>query len=78
MPVWHAGAVSVMADEKPYETEKGMTNPPVIVEGTEIDLDGDYYAHGYAMLGLKGDTATVDYCQLINGKPETHHRETIG
>ena len=71
------GGVPVFTDEDPYEPLAELVDPPAIVAGTRIVPDGEYYAHGFAILELKGGSAEAAYFQNVGGVLKRHYAETI-
>lgn len=71
------GGVPVFTDEDPYEPLAELVDPPAITAGTRIVPDGEYYAHGFAILELRGGSAEAEYFQNVGGVLKRHHAETI-
>jgi hypothetical protein len=74
------GAVPVDANESIYSPVEGLMRPPRIKPGTQLDLDGSVYAHGFAILtlGENDAPAQADYYQCRGGKAERLFSEMIG
>jgi hypothetical protein len=68
------GAIPVFGNDNPYEPLEKLDDPPRLVKGTELRMEGDVYAHGYAVVSLDGGTATVDYFQGTDDKPSFTER----
>ncbi|TCR60562.1 DNA/RNA non-specific endonuclease [Bosea sp. BK604] len=71
------GGVPVFTDEDPYEPLAELVDPPEIIADTRILPDGEYYAHGFAILELKGGSAEAAYFQNVDGVVRRHYVETI-
>jgi hypothetical protein len=62
--IGHGGIpMSVGGPKDPYTVRAGMQNPPPLIPNTKIANDGAIYAHGFAMMTLRGADLKVDYYQ---------------
>ena len=70
------GAIPVFAADQPYQPLPNLTDPPRILEETQLSITGQFHTHGFAMLTLRagGDT-TAEYFEDLNGQANTLYKE---
>ena len=71
------GGVPVFVSEEPYAPLETLENPPKTVEASHVAANGEYFAHGFAILELQGTTAGVAYYQNVGGVLSRHYAEQI-
>jgi len=73
------GAVPVQSSERIYLVLPDLQRPPRIIPGTELALEGNIYAHGFAVLvlGNNDEGARAAYFQNRGGRSEKLFEETI-
>jgi hypothetical protein len=85
------GAIPVLVSDTPYEPVPKLRDPPKLVPKTKLSIDGDVYAHGFAMLTplpkrsemrveyyqtKGGDSAVQTYSEII-GSGKTSERPSV-
>lgn len=73
------GAVPVFASSDPYAPLEAIADPPPLRDGTRLSINGDVFAHGFAMieLGPKVGEARAEYFQDVNGRAVSLFAETL-
>jgi hypothetical protein len=71
------GAVPVFAADGPYDTLTNLDNPPSIIDGTELSVQGSVYAHGFAILKLGSGTASAEYFEDGGGVARSLYKEAF-
>lgn len=74
------GAIPVLAKDNPYILIKKARNLPKLVDKTQLTLDGDAYANGFAIISLAADPkkTAVEYFQVLGGKAAQIYSEFLG
>jgi hypothetical protein len=71
------GAVPVSILDKLYDTVPDLDQAPTIVANTQLQQQGNVYAHGYATLTFEHDACSAEYFQDVDGQPVLIHSEII-
>jgi hypothetical protein len=69
------GAVPVSVIDEIYKQVPGLTEVPVLVEGTKLAKRQGVYAHGYALLTLGHANCQADYFQITDSGRKLLFRE---
>jgi predicted phosphodiesterase len=71
-------AIPVFVQDKPYKVLDGLADPPGTIAAAALSSTPDIYAHGFAMIALAPDKATIGYYEDRNGSPVSLYTEQIG
>jgi hypothetical protein len=73
------GAIPVFKSQNPYKQLSGVDHLPAVQPKTRLAMDGDIYAHGFALVALASQPAEtqVEYFQGARGTLSRIWRETL-